>query len=65
VLTVFAAAFAFYRWRIGMLRRAGALRETFARQLIESQEDERKRIAVELHDSLGQSLVLIKNWALL
>lgn len=37
----------------------------FARQLISTQEDERKHIAVELHDSLGQRLVLIKNWALL
>jgi signal transduction histidine kinase len=33
--------------------------------LILSQESERRRIAIELHDSLGQSLVLIRNWALL
>jgi PAS domain S-box-containing protein len=32
-------------------------------QLIASQEAERKRIAVELHDSLGQNLLLIKNLA--
>ncbi|MDQ3667464.1 MAG: sensor histidine kinase, partial [Acidobacteriota bacterium] len=37
----------------------------FARQLIASQEAERKRIAGELHDSLGQSLVIIRNWAML
>ncbi|HEV2693670.1 MAG TPA: PAS domain S-box protein [Verrucomicrobiae bacterium] len=30
-------------------------------QLIASQEAERKRIAAELHDSLGQNLLLIKN----
>jgi signal transduction histidine kinase len=33
--------------------------------LISSQESERKRIAGELHDSLGQSLVIIRNWAVL
>ncbi len=32
----------------------------FARRLIESQEAERRRIASELHDSLGQDLLLIK-----
>jgi PAS domain S-box-containing protein len=32
-------------------------------QLIASQEAERKRIAAELHDSLGQNLMLIKNLA--
>jgi PAS domain S-box-containing protein len=38
-------------------------REQFTRQLIASQEAERTRIAAELHDSLGQNLVLIKNRA--
>ncbi len=33
----------------------------FSRDLIGMQEAERKRIASELHDSLGQKLVLIKN----
>jgi len=36
-------------------------REDFSRQLIRSQEDERKRLAVELHDSLGQNLLVAKN----
>jgi two-component system, sensor histidine kinase LadS len=33
----------------------------FSKQLIKLQEDERKRIAAELHDSVGQSLSVIKN----
>lgn len=33
----------------------------FAQRLIESQESERRRIAGELHDSLGQNLSIIKN----
>jgi signal transduction histidine kinase len=33
----------------------------FSKELIETQENERRRIAGELHDSVGQSLSLIKN----
>lgn len=38
-------------------------REEFTRGLIAAQEEERKRIAGELHDSLGQNLLLLKNRA--
>jgi len=49
-------------------RADAVLREQHARaeytlQLIASQEAERSRIAAELHDSLGQNLLLIKNRA--
>jgi signal transduction histidine kinase len=37
----------------------------FSRQLLDSMETERKRIASELHDSIGQELLIIKNRALL
>jgi signal transduction histidine kinase len=37
----------------------------FSRQVLERLEDERRRIAVNLHDSLGQILVAIKQHALL
>jgi signal transduction histidine kinase/ligand-binding sensor domain-containing protein len=54
-----------YRYRVSQLKRARATQQAFSRQLIASQEAERKRIAAELHDSLGQRLVVIKNLALM
>ena len=54
-----------WKYRVAQLQRVQMAQEAFARQLIASQEAERKRIAGELHDSLGQSLVIIRNWAML
>jgi signal transduction histidine kinase/streptogramin lyase len=51
--------------RVAHFERARAVQQAFARQLIASQEGERKRIAAELHDGLGQHLVVIKNLALM
>jgi signal transduction histidine kinase len=62
---IVAFALAGYQWRVARLHRAKEAQEAFSRQLISSQESERKRIAAELHDSLGQSLAIIKNLALL
>ena len=52
----------YYR-RVSHLQKAYAAQESFSRQLIASQERERERIAAELHDSLGQNLLIIKNRA--
>lgn len=65
LLTVIATAVFGYKRRISKLKSANAAQQAFSRQLIESQESERKRIAAELHDSLGQQLLVIKNRALL
>ncbi|MCA1849473.1 MAG: histidine kinase, partial [Acidobacteria bacterium] len=58
-------AFLAYELRVLRLKRAHAAQEAFSRQLIASQEQERKRIAAELHDGLGQNLLIIKNRALM
>lgn len=47
------------------LERQQAAQLAFSRQILKRLEDERRRIAVNLHDSLGQILLLIKNHALL
>lgn len=53
-----------YRQRIAWYQRQAARQENFTRELINSQERDRQRIASELHDGLGQSLVIIKRRAL-
>lgn len=53
-----------YHTRVSHLREIAKTKTAFSRQLIESQEAERNRIA-ELHDGLGQNLVVIKNRAML
>ena len=57
-------AFALSGWRIRQLRREQQRQVEFSRKLIEAHESERGRLAGELHDSLGQDLLVIKNWAL-
>jgi signal transduction histidine kinase len=47
------------------LERQQAAQLAFSRQVLERLEDERRRIAINLHDSLGQILLAIKNQAVL
>ncbi|HMS66217.1 MAG TPA: two-component regulator propeller domain-containing protein [Ignavibacteria bacterium] len=63
-LSVIGSIGSFYQKRIQKLNKEKSQQEEFTRKLIESQENERKRVAAELHDSLGQDLLIIKNKAL-
>ncbi len=49
--------------RVSQIRSKHTEELAFSRRLIDSQEQERKRFAAEMHDGLGQSLVIIKNRA--
>jgi signal transduction histidine kinase len=53
--------YAIYRRRVLEFERARRLQEEFSRRLINANEAERRRVAGELHDSIGQSLAIIKN----
>lgn len=63
-LIVIAIVISVFRLRESELRRRQHVQQEFSRKLLESQEAERKRIASEMHDSLGQYLLAIKNWAM-
>lgn len=51
--------------RVRLLRREQDQQAAFARELILLQEGERQRLAADLHDGIGQQLLVIRNWATL
>ncbi|MGB5981188.1 MAG: ATP-binding protein [Nonlabens sp.] len=57
LLLLFIIGIWFYREK----QKKFLLKEEFARQIINSQELDRTRIAKDLHDNIGQRLLLIKN----
>ncbi|CAN5401341.1 hypothetical protein BH20ACI1_BH20ACI1_02790 [soil metagenome] len=62
-LAVGAAIFAVYKNRVNRFERARLAQQDFSRRLINAHEAERSRVAAELHDSIGQTLAMIKNRA--
>jgi signal transduction histidine kinase len=63
-LLVFTAiGFLVHQRRTAQLQKEKAMQEDFSQQLIESQENERERVARELHDGLSQDLANIKSRA--
>ncbi len=65
VVMLAGGAWLAYATRVRHFLRQQALQQDFSRRLIEAQERERKRIAADLHDGLGQNLLVIKNGATL
>jgi signal transduction histidine kinase/ligand-binding sensor domain-containing protein len=63
VLLFTGAVTAVIMQRVSSLHKRRKLQEEVSRRLIEKEEKERKRIAGELHDSIGQELIVIKNRA--
>ena len=64
LIVIFGAGiFGIYRRRVAVLERGRRAQEDFSRRLINAHEAERRRIAAELHDSIGQTLAMIKNRA--
>lgn len=50
-----------YSRKLKRARRDKEIQQVITRRLIQSQEEERKKISAELHDNLGQALIIIKN----
>lgn len=53
------------RRRVALARAQAATQQEFSRRILDGQEQERRRIAAELHDSVGQGILVMKNRAVL
>lgn len=65
IIAFLIAAFIIYLRRKISINKEKELQKEISRRLMDNQEEDRRRIAGELHDSLGQGLLVIKNRAVL
>ncbi len=63
LMSVAAASGLTYKTRLDKIEKERKAQEEFSRKLIESQENERKRIASELHDTIAHEVLIAKNKA--
>ena len=61
ILSFFLLIGFIFNRRVTRLKKENEQKKQFTEKLIESQENERRRIASELHDGLGQQILVIKN----
>ncbi|HCX24738.1 MAG TPA: hypothetical protein DHN29_22680, partial [Cytophagales bacterium] len=59
LILIFSCIYLFRSYRFAL--KSKQMEADFSRQLLVAHETERKRISQDLHDSVGQSLILIKN----
>ena len=61
IILFLAAGPMMYVRRVRVLKQEQRRQQDFSRKLIERQEEERKRISREMHDSIGQELLILKH----
>lgn len=61
IIIVVLFGYSFFHVRMSKMKRDKIAQQELSKRFIEFQEKERRRIASELHDSLGQNLLIIKN----
>jgi signal transduction histidine kinase/ligand-binding sensor domain-containing protein len=64
-MAVLTLVWIWFQRRTAVAHAQRAAQQEFSRRLIESQEQERRRLAGELHDGLGQELLIARNRALM
>lgn len=65
LVIIFGTLFLLYFFRVRRLKKEKEIQSDLTKKLINSQEDERKNISHELHDDLGQNLLVVKSKLLL